>query len=62
MMIKVDNQETLKLLQQLCDIALRAGGVQNLVGVTQVLNSISIMEPPETQKPILEPVTPKEEK
>ncbi len=47
MKIVCDSQETATILKQMCDIALKAGGIQNLQGVVAVLNSIEV-------KPILE--------
>lgn len=42
MVIKVDN-EAHDLLKQLCDIALKAGGIGNLQGVMVMLQSIQLV-------------------
>ena len=42
MVIKVESQETSNILRQLCDIALKTGGLQNMNAVVTILNSISI--------------------
>ena len=41
MVIKTD-AEGKNVIEQLCDVALRAGGVQNLQAVTEVLKSIEV--------------------
>jgi len=49
MMIKTD-RESAKVIQSLCDIALRAGGINNLAAVQHILRSIVLYEedtPPE---------------
>ena len=38
------DEEGNKALLQLCDIALKSGGIQNLQGITQILNAIKIEE------------------
>ncbi len=40
MKIIVENQKERQLIESLCDIALRAGGVKNLKEVSSILNSI----------------------
>jgi len=42
MVIKVESQETANLLRQLCDLALKGGGLQNLNAVVSILNSIVV--------------------
>ena len=42
--IKV-NTETAKVIHDLCDVALKAGGINNLEVVSNLLNSISLVEP-----------------
>lgn len=42
MIINVESQETANLLRQLCDVALKAGGLQNMNAVLNILNSIRI--------------------
>lgn len=44
MRIVVDSKETMALLQNLCDIALRQQGIQSLQAITTVLNAIQIEE------------------
>lgn len=46
MIILVDD-EAGKALGQLCDIALKAGGLQNFKGIGAVLNSIKPLNEPE---------------
>jgi len=52
MQIKVD-KEGAEVIKQLCDVALRAGGLNSLAGITQVL---TCLEHPGKPKP--EPVVP----
>ena len=40
MKIIVENQKEHQLIESLCDVALRAGGVKNIKEVSLVLNSI----------------------
>jgi hypothetical protein len=41
MVIKTDKKGQ-EAIQQLCDIALKTGGLQNLKGITTILNSIEL--------------------
>ena len=34
-----------KAIEALCDVALKAGGIKNLAGITQVLTSIRMIKP-----------------
>jgi hypothetical protein len=43
MIIKAD-KEAIQAIQQLCDIALKAGGIQNLQGIQAVLAGVSEIE------------------
>jgi len=52
MKIIVDSQETANIIKQLCDIALKSVGIQNLQGVVAVLNSLKIDS--SSKKPIEE--------
>ena len=38
------SKQEMDLVASLCDVALKAGGVQNLAGVTQVLNSMEVQD------------------
>lgn len=49
MIIKVDSQETAKLIGQFCDVALKSTGLQSLRVVQEVLNSVQI--DPDLKKP-----------
>lgn len=55
MKILVDSQETATLLKQMVDIALKAGGLQNLQGCVAVLNSIVVGLSAEAKDPGLPP-------
>lgn len=45
MIIQVD-QEGRKVIEQLCDIALKQGGVKNLNQVNSILRSVTMLPPP----------------
>jgi len=49
MKIAVDT-EGQNVIHQLCDIALKQGGVQNLAAVTMILNSIQLLHKEEPKK------------
>lgn len=49
MKIIVDEQGK-QMLQQMCDVALKAGGLQNMQAVLSVLNSIKLEEEEDTGK------------
>jgi len=59
MKIVVD-QEGKQVLQQLCDIALRAGGLQNLQPINALLNLMQVENPAPVVPPVL-PIPPKPE-
>jgi len=44
MIIKAD-EEGKKVILQLCDIALKASGLQNLKGVLEVINKVELLPP-----------------
>ena len=49
MIIKVD-EDGAKIIQSLCDLALKSGGIQNFKMIAEVLNSVKIEEEiPETK-------------
>lgn len=54
MKISVD-KEGRAMINQLCDVALKAGGIQNLNGITQIL--ASIVEDADTKVPLI-PIKP----
>ena len=49
MKLKVDKQAA-TVIKSMCDMALKAGGLQNLKLVTEVLNAMVIEEDPEPPK------------
>ncbi len=49
MIIKCD-AEGKKVIEQMIDISLKAGGIQNLNGSVGILNQIEIIEPVEEKK------------
>ncbi len=44
MVIKVD-EEAADLVKQMCDISLKAGGLNSLQGVLMVVNNLQILKP-----------------
>lgn len=46
MLIIKTNKDGNEAITQLCDIALKYGGMKNMEGVSQILNSIQILEKP----------------
>lgn len=57
MLIIKTNKNGKDAITQLCDIALKYGGMQNIQGVSQILNSIQDIEEP-LKKELLKSKTP----
>ncbi len=49
MIIEAD-KDGIKIIQQLCDVALKTGGVANLKGVNDVLSSLTEIKPVKKEK------------
>ena len=49
MIIEAD-KDGIKIIQQLCDVALKTGGVANLKGVNDVLSSLTEIKPIKKEK------------
>lgn len=49
MIFQVD-KEGEHAIQQLCDIALKAGGIQNLERINQVLESVELISEPDSKE------------
>lgn len=49
MIIKVDKKGE-DVIQQLCDLALKQGGIQNLNSVNTILNTMEVIPEPEPKK------------
>ena len=49
MVVKTDEQGK-KLIEALCDVALKAGGLSNLQAVGSILNAVEILEEPKTSE------------
>lgn len=56
MIIQVD-LEGRSVVEQLCDIALKEGGVKNLRAVNRILSSVKVLPPKEKPLPKSDPVT-----
>ena len=49
MIIEAD-KDGIKMVQMLCDVALKSGGVANLKGVTDVLNALKPIKKPKKKE------------
>ena len=50
MRIIVENQQEKQIIESLCDIALRVGGIKNLKETQIILNAIEFAKKPETNE------------
>jgi len=50
MKIIVENADERQLMMDVCDVCLKAGGLKNYDGVTQILQSIPDAPKPETEE------------
>jgi hypothetical protein len=51
MIVKIDKEASF-ILSKLCDIALRAGGLQNMVTIGTLLSSVELLSEPQPPTPV----------